>query len=176
MQISFQFCCSPSKQENNMNNVEKWAGYASHWKSRKLLFIFIALFYWTKLLQRKVQKALKLILTFQPSRAVFDIHWGVMDNSYYEPLPWFIIDKKYVNIYHNIQAILYSYVHNFKQCHSNPLTKLHNALFTFIDISYASPDVKKFTKNVSTTNNYWYSYVHYHRYLLSTYVNILIVI
>jgi len=49
--ITSQFCCSPLKQENNMNNnMEKWVVFVSDWKSRKLSLMLLTMLCWIEVL------------------------------------------------------------------------------------------------------------------------------
>jgi len=98
--ISSQFCCSLSKQENHMNmnmnniNMEKWALFASCWKSRKRLFMLSTMFRWTEVLTKKVWEAFwtnPCLPRWFLVCVILQCFVNFLDDPYYEPLPWFMI-------------------------------------------------------------------------------------
>jgi len=84
---------------NNMNmnmnmNIEKWAVFASYWKSKKLLLMLLTMFCWTEVLSKKVWEALwaNPCLPRQfLACVILECFVKFLDDPYYEPLLWFMI-------------------------------------------------------------------------------------
>jgi len=74
--------------------MEKWALFASHWKLRKLLLMFLTIFHWTEVLSKKVWEAF-WANPYLPRRILayitLECFVNFLDDPCYEPLPWFMI-------------------------------------------------------------------------------------
>jgi len=76
--------------------MEKWAVFASHWKSRKLLFMLLTMCCWTEVLPKKVWETFcanpslssKAVLTC----VILECFVNFLNNPYYKPLLWFMIE------------------------------------------------------------------------------------
>jgi len=79
----------------NMNmNMEKWALFASCWKSRQRLFMLSTMFCWTEVLSKKVWEAFWANLRLPRwvlACVILECFVNFLDDPYYEPLPWFMI-------------------------------------------------------------------------------------
>jgi len=74
--------------------MEKWAVFANHWKSRKLLLILLTMFWWTEVLLKKVWEAFWANPCLPRQFLVciiLECFVKFLDDPYYEPLPWFMI-------------------------------------------------------------------------------------
>jgi len=79
---------------NMSMNMEEWAVFASHWKSRKLLLMLLTKFCWTEVLSKNIWEVFWADPCLPRQNLVciiLESFVNFLDDPYYEPLPWFMI-------------------------------------------------------------------------------------
>jgi len=120
-------------------NMEKWALFASHWKSRKLLLMLITMFCWTVALPKKVWEAFWANPCLQRrflACVILESFVNFLDDPYYEPLPWFMISVTKLNFSIYIVILLYFHEENNLETLIRIINWFNFRLFTCLQTNY----------------------------------------